>query len=141
RVVAVPGLQDLEAGLLQVTRLDIALRILIVDIQYGDLGGHVHGRARMLTASRRNRDTFSREIRFFEISRVPTGNRAFSSAFTASDVETTTGMMLVRSSALSSCSTVKPSMFGICRSRTMTSGRSSLAWRSPSLPLLASSTS
>ena len=64
-------------------------------------------------ASRRNSDTFSREIRFFEISRVPSGSRAFSSAFTASDVDTITGMTLVRSSALSSCRTVNPSMFGI----------------------------
>ena len=84
---------DGEAGLLEVARLDIARGVLIVDVHNKDVFRFAHDAP--IVASRRNRETFSREIVFFEITRVPAGRRAFNSALTFRDVETMTGVTLV----------------------------------------------
>ena len=47
------------------------------------------------SASRRNNETVSREIRLLEMIRAPSGRRSLSSGLTASDVETITGIPLV----------------------------------------------
>src|SRR5262249_38958997 len=120
---------DREAAGHEVARLHVALRVEVVDVEDERLFGVGHGAP--WVASRRNSETFSREIVFFEITRVPAGMRALSSALTLSEVDKITGLTLVRLSTLSSCSTVKPSTVGICRSRMMTSGCSLRAMRRP----------
>ena len=70
----------LKSARSQVARFDVTLGLLIVDIQDQDLRGRRHEAPCELVASRRNSETFSREIRFFEMTRVPTGRRALSSA-------------------------------------------------------------
>src|SRR5262249_24321071 len=110
-LVALRGVDHGKSALLEVAALDVARGVLVVDVEDDDADLLAHDEPRV--ASRRKSETFSREIMFLAIRRVPGGSLARNSAFTVMEVDTMTGTMLVLWSAASSWRTVKPSVDGI----------------------------
>src|SRR6185503_4408432 len=135
------GLDDLEPGIPQRARADIAVRRIVVDAEDG-MDGIRHG---VTTARGRtdsiNRSKVCRSKSLLESTATALRRLSRFSHVSVSDVATTTGIALVAGVLASSSRTSSPRRSGRFRSRMMMSGCVAATARNPSLASAASRTS